>query len=496
MRARLLSVAFAAALSLSGCATSPLLVQRSATITDQALEFNEAAALSDRQLILLNILRARDWESLSFTRLSAFQNNSSRELRAGLNASIGEGGHNDSISPSASVMGSHSPRFDLPVLTSQEFQRAIHSPVDLQLYQTFIDQGWQPGLIHMLLIERMTLSCEAIGHLRDRLAGVRRPANNAGEAARNEYQRALRASTPLSNEDQRVHDEYVGALRRCGLDDAQFTPNDAAAMTLYNYPTDWRAHLQFRRWLRLLMSSGPDYLRICADEEQRPIGAPLDAASLRTLAGVAAILNTPERTIRPRDEQAVNPTEWQIRQRLVSRRFGLGCSNNEQHRKLDAEVEIGPVQVRSVEGVIYYLGEITRVRAHFANRTAIDARTYAAAQDTRIVNEDAQPGDFRAPIIEITADASGIWRERLARESESANSLFLVERRRGENSVTVRHHGEDYTVPYQPLTCGSLQCSDLGRNRSQQVIEFVLQLLNMSQNRADLPVTPTVNVAP
>ena len=459
MRANLLTAAIAAALSLTGCASLPFLVQRSGTITDQALEFNEAAALSDRQLILLNILRARDWESLSFTRLTMFRNLSTRQIQGGVNAGIGEGPSNDTLSPSLSVMGNHQPGFDLPVGHGQEFQRAIHSPVDLQLYQTFIEQGWQPGLIHMLLIERMTLSCAAIMHLRNRYTAAR---------------------VNLGDDNSQERATYTRVLEHCGLENGQASPRvDAPAVTFFNYPSDWDAHQQFRIWLRILMANGAGYLRVCADTLQTPVGAPLDAGMTQNLAGVAAILGRENHTIRPVERGAAPPTQWQVARRDIERRFALGCPTDAAQRKQEAVLDINPVQVRSVEGVIYFLGELTRVREQHLQASP---------------GTDDNVGVVRAPLIELGPVDGGLWRETLARAEAD---VFRVEEGVDASGVTIRHHGQNYTVRHRPLTCvEGAQCDGPGPDRSQQVIEFVLQLLNMSQNRADLPVTPTVNVAP
>jgi hypothetical protein len=108
--------------------------------------------------------------------------------------------------------------------------------------------------------------------------------------------------------------------------------------------------------------------------------------------------------------------------------------------------------VRSVEGVIYYLGEWVREQVESIGGIANQAPTIA--------------------------DKSGRCRE-------ASNILFKLEQGGGqERSISTSYQGKDYHIDVDPKGC----------DRSSQVLELVLELLALNNSAKDLPAPSVIPI--
>lgn len=476
----------AACLSLGGCMYSGQFLGRPAPITEQTAEFDRAVATSDRQMILQNILRARDRESLSFSRLSQVRGSMTRQMTTGVNATLNEGAGNDVLVPSISMTGSSTPSFDFPVQNTQQFNRAIHNAVDVELVDLLLRQDWQPGLVYMMLVQEMTLDCALMESV------YRRHLENAS------YPSYLRHGYPpeLAAELRAAHTHCTTGARD--------------SVTLFNSPMDWAAHEQFYRWLRILLRDESAHaLSLCSTEEAEPFGPPLVVAAAGNLQHLVAAAQVRGLSVDHTDG------EWRLRRDKARRELRLGCgepfllavggdavggadsprSHMESAAIGQSDVH-GSIEIRSIEGMIYFLGEVARVErrsreGQYSDSSALNAGA-TEADGLLAAERDRQAHQVLAPAHALLRQG---YERRYVPDADQER-LFVLRDGSTSRGVTVNHHRRDYHVAYTEMGCPSEEggCGN-SRNvgdRSQQVIEMVLQLLGMLQQREDLPITPAV----
>ena len=148
---RLLSAV--AALALAGCVTHGALSSR-------AVDYNTAAETARNEMLLMNILRARDRRPMVFTGLSRITGSVRAESQIGAAASTGSAAPDvQAFSPSFGF--SDAPTFDVAVLDSQEFTRGIMTPVGTEILEYFWDQGYNREVLLYLVVDRVEVECGA-----------------------------------------------------------------------------------------------------------------------------------------------------------------------------------------------------------------------------------------------------------------------------------------------------------------------------------------------
>jgi hypothetical protein len=143
------------ALLMAGCISSR-------QISVRAVDYNVAAADARNEMLLLNVLRARDRKPMVFTGLSRITGSIRAEARVG--AAVQAGGDASDVqvvTPSAGF--SDAPSFDVAVLDSQEFTRGIMTPLRFKLLEYLWDQGFNREVLLYLTVERIELDCTPNG---------------------------------------------------------------------------------------------------------------------------------------------------------------------------------------------------------------------------------------------------------------------------------------------------------------------------------------------
>ncbi len=143
------------ALALSGCVTH-------GALSNRAVDYNTAAETARNEMLLMNILRARDRRPMVFTGLSRITGSVRAESRIGAAASTGSAAADiQAFSPSFGF--TDSPTFDVAVLDSQEFTRGIMTPVGTEILEYFWDQGYNREVLLYLVVDRIELECGTPG---------------------------------------------------------------------------------------------------------------------------------------------------------------------------------------------------------------------------------------------------------------------------------------------------------------------------------------------
>jgi hypothetical protein len=157
-RGSLLALALMATVALSGCSVH----QRLAT---QAVSFNLALEKSQNEMLLLNVIRAKDRLPMYLTGMSTLTGNVQTTLGATAGGSYTRarggavGAAMDTLThaytPSATASEMENPTYSLTVLDTQEFMRGFMSPLGKDTLAYYWDQSWPGPVLLYLLVERI-----------------------------------------------------------------------------------------------------------------------------------------------------------------------------------------------------------------------------------------------------------------------------------------------------------------------------------------------------
>lgn len=160
--------ALGAGLLLSACAFAPQL-QRVAVDQDQMV------AQTEDELMLRNILRARDRYPLHFTTITQVNGSASLEVGGSLGGTITARQHERALGDTGRLLGSAvtgtgaeitpelsgrvstTPSYTSTVLATDAFQRGIQQPLRPDLIAYYLDAGWRDELLMALFIERLDI---------------------------------------------------------------------------------------------------------------------------------------------------------------------------------------------------------------------------------------------------------------------------------------------------------------------------------------------------
>jgi len=397
------------ALSLGGCAlTQPVPIAR------WHMDHNEDIAQSERQMIVQNILRARDQESMVFTRVSEVQGSSRRTISGTLGADLGEGPSNDTLSPGVGIEQSTNPSWTIGVLSSQEFTQGVLRPIDMDTVNYYVTQGWPGELFGYLFVESIELN---------------RP------TADSHY-----APEILSYCQSREQ----GAQRVCVIENEPGSPGFDA----------------FQAWVSQITNG-----RLC----RRPSVAV--APYRQTADNLEHLMKLYDRSDLSLEPTASGGYELRAQGRFDicigddDARFydllGPGTERSDVGR--DPAHRLGVVQLRSLQGAIYYLGEGLRNQGH--------------------------DGGFHVRVGRNSAIGGGP----ACAEGCLISLMDLHSSPGGYGAIRVTHHQRDYYVNYQDRSGGDPPPTPT-RDRSQMTINLMLQLLGLYQSSADRPTTGLVRV--
>ena len=151
-----------AALALGGCSSHRQLAT-------QAVSFNLAVEKAQNEMLLLNVIRAKDRLPMYMTGISSLSGNVQTTLTTSLGGSYSRTrGHVPAgldtlargLTPSATGTLSTNPNFTLAVLDTQEFMRGFLSPIGKDTLAYYWNQGWPQELLLNLLVQRVVIEAK------------------------------------------------------------------------------------------------------------------------------------------------------------------------------------------------------------------------------------------------------------------------------------------------------------------------------------------------
>ncbi len=139
-----------ACLWLAGCGTE-------GPVADELTSFNEAQQKGNSQLLLINILRAREKQPLAFSRFDVLRGGIGASSSLGLSVPFGAGGPaNNALATGLGLAPGISQ--DVKPQEDQDFYRGILTPVTEATWALYQDQNWSPDLLFHLFVEDIKLT--------------------------------------------------------------------------------------------------------------------------------------------------------------------------------------------------------------------------------------------------------------------------------------------------------------------------------------------------
>jgi len=144
---------------LAGCSTLRDKMARSTT------QYNLVVEKAQNEMLLLNIVRARERHPMYFTSFGALRGKMTYNVQTGsMSVPFGKigGGADTSYSIAPSAGYTTSPEFDLAVLDTKKFTNGIMMPVPMRTIEYYWQQGWPKEMLLHLFIRRIEMNDTAV----------------------------------------------------------------------------------------------------------------------------------------------------------------------------------------------------------------------------------------------------------------------------------------------------------------------------------------------
>ena len=404
----ILSFPVVAAAVLSSCATADRFAQHS-------VEYNLQAETIKNQNLLNNIIRSAYRRPLQFTDLTTITGQVSVSGTGGFTVPFG--GPRSGFIFSPSVTASETPNFTVAVLNTQEFYKGILTPITTQILAYYISQGFPRELLLRLLISEIK---EENGRSLYNAPGSRHYDIFVSELESLIFDRGLTVQPvlqiravgpPLSDKDAKD----IKDIAKLDAQQIELVRHDVSEEH-DGLSAAQKAMLRRDRIYYQLEKRNVSY-RFCLDTEPETSKGPSTCPT------------------REEERRIENP----LAKRQMAGIHALEIDGREISLK-----------VRSVEGVIYYLGEIARLDLGLLDGN----RVYP-------------------PTIRGEHYCGG------------KNILFHLETGSGQDqSISTSYGGSEYHVNVDPRGC----------DRSAQVMELVMELLALNNSAKDLPAPSVIPV--
>jgi hypothetical protein len=452
-------------LAASGCASVD-------QFSSRALSYNDQAETIKEQQFMVNIMRAAYREPLQFSDFTQVTGQAAISGAAAFSLPFSTFPANlsktFSAAPTATLSGNQS--FTIDNLNTQEFYQGILAPIPMSIIDYYMQAEYPKALLLTLFVQRIELKPEPAGgppiiydnsyvnNNYQRFEGVLQAAIDLGLTT--ETVNVMQPIGPPMTAAQLSDLRYLTALGTTGVklktyefNSGASTPPDptlnAAQIAQFNaqHVTEYyrlvtlaqKAHFCFERAQRG-QGMTPSAINLANDalkaNDALPAGMKLDDINIPDSADCGAAANIAAATDNT-DSDAQNAG------RMVE--FTVQSANAATPGAHKFAIEIS---TRSVEGIMYYLGEWVRAEQH-------------------IDPTDTPP----PPTVET---------------GRGTDQLFAISKtcRNDVPDITAAYDGADYCLAVDPT----------GQDRSAQVMEIVSQLFALNNSAKDLPSSSLISV--
>lgn len=425
------------AFALAGCAFGPQM-QR------VAIDQNAMIADTANELMVVNILRARNREPLHFTSIAKATGSATLSGAVSGDVAIqgatavettGSTGGLTSIATTPGVevftpaleasivTGSN---LDIAVFDTQEFYQGITTSLTSSQVAHYLHQGWPPELLMYLMIESVEFVPAAGGSPVIDIAWKNDPDDHDAMARFTDF--VAQYPIDLGVREEKI--DYVAPVSDfSGSKLADFLQLDGKRFTIADRVIDEKTE----RWLVRISGGGDDVVVTSLDKAANGVAGCPAATDARPPAKGAETSAPPD---------APQPADTAPNYKLFSTEKKSGSSDHAifaQGVKTDGTGCVNgtfQITLRSAEGIIYYLGETLR------------------------------EGNYMPAIDDIPL-------------------LSIKKQRPAETFVQARFRGENWYVPLDP---------ELEQSRTSQIVALVQQLINLQKLSKDKPTTQSIRI--
>ncbi|HEY1504356.1 MAG TPA: hypothetical protein VGF92_08650 [Stellaceae bacterium] len=513
----------------------------------RAVDFNMQAELVQEQTMLLNVVRASLRRPMQFTGLQSITGSASISGNGSLSFPFGPAGHRPPKTLSPDVLGlggtiSGGPSFIVPVLDTQEFYEGILNPISLQIFDYYLEQGFPPEVLFDLFVSKVVVTWARNNAPAGTGTG---PDANCAKSTSNANNGGLDLTAApvcidvtylnsVANDSdfdqfQAIVDllfaeglstEHVESVARYGapLAAKNLQPTDGAdngrqaAELIQAYAAASQAGLKvtkagqdyqleknttsYRFCFRDFGAVPRDSLLVCGRSKR---GDDENAASQKRGAAGGSAPQTEPGEVNAGGATGFNLTLTdQAQQTLIGRLQQATARISPKAIPLLANMRVTSfqLQLRSTEGIIYYLGELTRRHLY------PEPGKFPDESRPRLIKVPTQVPDGAMPRVPCDGDNNGRTRHteliypndkadpggasRGAASSYFCDDIFVVDQG-GDNNAFI-------TVGYDGSTYGLAQGADRS-GRTYQVLELAKQILAVNTSAKQLPATSVVVIS-
>jgi hypothetical protein len=515
----------------------------------RAVDYNLEAEQVQEQTMLLNVVRASLRRPMQFTSLQSITGTASVSGNGTLSFPFGPAGHRPPKSLSPDVLGlsgtvSGGPSFIVPVLDTQEFYEGILNPISLQIFDYYLEQGFPPDVLFDLFVSKVVVTWVRDSAPRGTGTGPdancaksTSNANNGGVSLTGDSEAptcidVTYLNTVANDADFDQFQAIVDLLFAEGLSTEHtenvsrygppivaknLQPTDGgdngrqAAELIQAYAAASQAGLKVSK-------AGADYqleksatnYRFCfRDFGAIPKDSPLlcgrgkaadeatSAPQGRTAAGGGNAAQSAAGEVNASGSTGFDLSLTQRAQDTLRNRLQQATSRIAPKTVMpfaDMHVTSFQLQLRSTEGILYYLGELTRRHLY------PEPGKFPDESRPRIIKVPTQMPDGAMPKAPCDGESSGRTRHddliypndakdptgasRGNAASYFCDDVFVVDQGAGD-FISVDYDGDSY---------GLAQGSDRS-GRTYQVLELAKQILNVNTSAKQLPATSVVVIS-
>lgn len=402
-------------------------------VAAHAVNYNLAVEKAHNQIMLLNVIRASKHYPQHFSTLKSINGTATAGLTPSLTLPFGEHhsatqalGLGFSASRGAAVA-------QVEVLESKEFMQGMLTPVPLGQIEYFVSQGWDQPLLYMLFLEQVEVRGEP-----------------AVEGIRKLVEREIDAIDPKLLDDRICAEGSPASGPRCIFD---------------NKPSsDLKMVRAFEAALQAVLKAGAIEVATVGTE----IGPPLKVDKLPDIssfldplrAGTIQLEGAPDNQVQikaPSKVLCVRLADTTYTAQVSGEAVASGCSTTGNGGAGEVIITL-----RSVEGILFYLGELVEAQAE-AGRVV----------EVRVPDSEA-----------LDCDHPGV------RGCRVPKAIFVVDEhprnlRNQRSLVEVRHEGSTYLIPRRCEHCSA--ANPEGHHLSMPVLSLLQQLVGLNRTSAAEP---------
>jgi hypothetical protein len=489
-------LAFALVSVLSGCTAARRGVQRVASshLADTATSYNLAIEQTEDEMLLLNVIRAQDHYPLYVTDASKVTGTVKADISLGLKIPLAHaGGANDYVGMPV-VEYSSSPSMDVNLLNGNDFMAGFLTPIPTELFSYYWDLGWGAEFLLYLLVLKVEEFMPTEVKDKPMLVYTWRNQPDVDDSSLSE----------LAEFSQWVNDLVKdGRPRICYVESAGAPIGPTLEIK------DWEA-------LKLLVP---------ALKEGYSLGSAGEAQGLGSAAATGRwqLIQPKKRTFflcPPGTEE--NPTD--IPTAMIEALASPTDPNRASLPKSFVQTRVAAttrdghfyrLTLRSPEGMLYYLGELTRL----ANPVQAEgpAEANAGLWEKPRAYREAQAGKKR-PVgrvllihyCDLGTGCGGVPGDKQPRGAQPLVPLFVALDRNEHGECTpiiwVRSMDEkDYLIPNSKAGPGTFRLPEGGRQlvdatglcdpgQSMHALTLLSQLIGLHKAAKDISTTSTVKV--